>query len=172
MASADSEDYEHWPDDFVQRAAPAPSYDSHNGHHEHVYRASSKPKTPSPKPEQRIVYVQAQPERQPQAVTYPSSQHIHAYPVQYASTPDSAPIPIRDVTGGGISYTYHSAHRETYPGRGNNVWLGRTKDQVNEDNFAIAAEQSVYDSRRVVPAGMDDDQLVWVIELEGAPTLR
>lgn len=51
-------------------------------------------------------------------------------------------------------------------------WQGRTKAEVAEDDMKIAAAQGAYAPRKVVPLGLADDQVVWVVEADGATVLR
>jgi hypothetical protein len=51
-------------------------------------------------------------------------------------------------------------------------WQGRTKAEVEEDNMKIAKAEGAWDARRVEPVGLKADQMVWVVEGDGSPTLR
>ena len=51
-------------------------------------------------------------------------------------------------------------------------WQGRTRAEVDEDNMKIAAGHGAYDERKVEPKGLKPDQMVWVVEPDGAQTLR
>ncbi|CZT21294.1 uncharacterized protein RCC_07157 [Ramularia collo-cygni] len=53
-----------------------------------------------------------------------------------------------------------------------NVWQGRTKAQVQEDNMKYAKTEGAWDPRKVAPVGLADEQMCWVIELDGSHTLR
>lgn len=53
-----------------------------------------------------------------------------------------------------------------------NVWQGRTKAQVEEDNMKYAKSEGAYGKRKIAPVGLDDAQMCWVIELDGSHTLR
>lgn len=53
-----------------------------------------------------------------------------------------------------------------------NTWQGRTKAQVEEDNMKAAKTEGVWDKRKVAPVGLADEQMCWVIELDGSHTLR
>lgn len=51
-------------------------------------------------------------------------------------------------------------------------WQGRTKAEVEEDDMKIAASQGAYAERKVQPLGLADDQVVWVVEMDGGNVLR
>lgn len=51
-------------------------------------------------------------------------------------------------------------------------WQGRTKAEVEEDNMKIAKAEGACDARQVEPIGLKADQMVWIIEEDGSPTLR
>ena len=51
-------------------------------------------------------------------------------------------------------------------------WQGRSKAEVEEDNMKIASREGAYDKRKIAPVGMKDDQMMWVVELDGSHTLR
>ena len=51
-------------------------------------------------------------------------------------------------------------------------WQGRTKAEVEEDNMKIAKAQGANEQRKVEPVGLNADQMVWCVELDGNPTLR
>lgn len=53
-----------------------------------------------------------------------------------------------------------------------NVWIGRTKAQVDEDNIKIALREGVMKPNEMAPRNPKPDQLFWVVELNGNPTLR
>lgn len=53
-----------------------------------------------------------------------------------------------------------------------NVWKGRTKAEVAEDNMKYAKTEGSWDKRKIAPVGLADDQMCWVIELDGSHTLR
>lgn len=53
-----------------------------------------------------------------------------------------------------------------------NTWQGRTKAEVEEDNMKAAKKHGAWDARKVAPINMADEQLCWVIELDGSHTLR
>ena len=72
-------------------------------------------------------------------------------------------------------HVYHPMTSEPKPAAEppHNVWLGRTKEQVEEDNMKIAKKEGAYDKRKMAPADASDDQYFWVVELDGGPaTLR
>lgn len=58
------------------------------------------------------------------------------------------------------------------PAEAANEWLGRTKAQVEVDNTKIAADEKVWEKRKVVPTGLPDDQMCWVVEADASYTLR
>ena len=51
-------------------------------------------------------------------------------------------------------------------------WVGRTRAQVEEDNLKIAERENVYKYNAMKPVGAAPDQLFWVLEIDGATTLR
>ena len=51
-------------------------------------------------------------------------------------------------------------------------WQGRTKAEVEEDNMKIAQREGAYAARKVEPVGLNEDQMVWVVEVDGTHTLR
>jgi hypothetical protein len=53
-----------------------------------------------------------------------------------------------------------------------NAWQGRTKAQVDEDNMKQAKAEGAWDKRKIAPLGLADEQMCWVIELDGSHTLR
>ena len=51
-------------------------------------------------------------------------------------------------------------------------WQGRSKAEVEEDNMKIAKAEGACEARKVEPVGLKADQMVWVVEGDGSPTLR
>jgi hypothetical protein len=58
------------------------------------------------------------------------------------------------------------------PAEPTNKWQGRTKAEVEEDNTKIAADEKVWEKRKVVPTGLPDDRMCWVVEADASYTLR
>lgn len=190
----DASDYQHWSDDDDDDASgtavAAPGFDSHNGLHYHTYQPA-QPKPPSPAapkalsyPHQQIIYQypqQPQMMPQPQMMAYPPMQYTYAQPGAYAypapayygypqpAMPQPAmPQPMADY------HIYQPApakpEKPAKKSKGN-AWKGRTKAEVEEDNMKIASKEGVYDKRKVVPQ-VKDDQMMWVVEVDGSHTLR
>lgn len=178
---------EHWPDDTsgIHRVAVAsPGYDSHNGLRTHTYiTPESVPTTPKaaapaqPAYTPQVVYFQ-QPQPQlvayrpqfqyaygpPQAVAYQVPAYYQpTYPVAYPPQPE---MPAPDV------HVYQPAYAGATAVVQGNVWVGRTKAEVEEDNMKIAKNEGACDRRKVVPTGVKDDQMMWCVELDGTQTLR
>ena len=53
-----------------------------------------------------------------------------------------------------------------------NLWVGRTKAQVDEDNIKVAMRENVYKYDAMKPKDAKPDQLFWVVELDQSTTLR
>ncbi|OQO14128.1 hypothetical protein B0A48_01004 [Cryoendolithus antarcticus] len=190
-------DHEHWPEDFDMRnesAVPAEGYDSHNGLRSQIYVPAVKEATPPASP--RSLHAGPQLEH---SLTYmPYQYHPHTSPYaahfvppqggyyQYVPAPTApaapaapavptAPTPVTAVSAikEGLSYTYQPAGAtDGIAAMAPNVWLGRTKVEVEEDNKKIAAAEKVYDKRTMVPTGLPDDQMCWVVETDKSHTLR
>jgi hypothetical protein len=58
------------------------------------------------------------------------------------------------------------------PAEAAHEWLGRTKAQVDDDNTKLAADEKVWEKRKVIPTGLPDDQMCWVVEADAGYTLR
>jgi hypothetical protein len=184
---ADSEDYEHWPDGELLKVPPkaAAGYDSHNGLRSAVYvptkddddktASPATPKAVPAKPSQPQVIYTYQPF--PQMMTYP-------HPMQYAYA-SPQPMPMGMPMGGGY-YAYGAPAMPMpvmcaaapapapapYEAPKPTKFKGRTKKQVEEDNMKIAQKEGAWDKRKMQPVGVKDDQLMWVIELDGSQCLR
>jgi hypothetical protein len=186
-------DHEHWPEDFKPRATPdgvSPGYDSHNGVRMHTYvpaapstRADSPPPPPSPKEESVKAAVLTELPVQYIYAT-PDNMHTHAYvpaaaatTVTYAAVapppPAHKPAEPKAVDPAPVSntYTYHPSFSEK-PAETTYKWQGRTKAEVEEDNLKIAEDEKVWEKRKVIPAGLAPDQMIWVVEVDGSYTLR
>lgn len=179
-------EHEHWPEDFAKPAQPAAvasaGYDSRNGLRMHTYHpaSSAAPSTiahsPSPPPSPEAKSVKAVPlTNLPFQYAYvppnlpapkPVKMSTHAYVP--APAPAEEPKPAKAVPN---TYTYHPTFSEK-PAETTNKWQGRTKAEVEEDNQKIAADEKVWEKRKVVPTGLADDQMCWVVEADGAYTLR
>ncbi|KAK4501886.1 hypothetical protein PRZ48_007695 [Zasmidium cellare] len=186
---AGDEDYEHWPDEsicFTKPAAapPAPPSDNPPAPEAPKFSPALPPHfTQQPQP---LYYA-----HQPSAMTYPQPQYYSHppqgyYPPQYpqpayytygAPAPaPPAPTPAPAMAAPPANYhVYQPAGTEpkAVPGAPQaNVWLGRSKEQVEEDNMKIAKKEGAYDKRKMAPVGVKDDQFFWVVELDGKTTLR
>lgn len=53
-----------------------------------------------------------------------------------------------------------------------NIWMGRTKKQVEEDNMKIAKKQGANAKRKMAPMDVSDDQLFWVTGSDSEAELR
>ncbi|KAM0723374.1 hypothetical protein Q7P37_000360 [Cladosporium fusiforme] len=171
-------DHEHWPEDFKPApAVPAPGYDTHNGLRMQSYApASPTIKEPSPPPSSEA-------STQAASLTEIHAQYAYAPAaakvttgVNYAYVPTAAPAPAPapkpSNTANMNTFTYHPTFSEKPAVKVTNKWQGRTKGEVEEDNQKIAAEEKVWDKRKVVPTGLPDDQMCWVVEADGSYTLR
>ncbi|KAF2153500.1 hypothetical protein K461DRAFT_268062 [Myriangium duriaei CBS 260.36] len=56
-------------------------------------------------------------------------------------------------------------------GKTKQVWLGRTKAQVADDNLKMAVRENVYKYDPMKPHGAAADQLFWVVEVDGSTVL-
>lgn len=164
---AGDDDYEHWPDDNQYLTQPA------------------APKAPEPTPPPPAHFLQ-QPQPQPfyyaqPPMTYGQPQY-YSHPPQYyqytyappAPAPAPAPAAPAPVMAPANQHVYYPSGTEPKPGTGqpSNVWVGRTKEEVEEDNMKIAKKQGAYDKRKMAPVDVKDDQYFWVVELDGKTTLR
>ncbi|KAF2725210.1 hypothetical protein K431DRAFT_290897 [Polychaeton citri CBS 116435] len=52
------------------------------------------------------------------------------------------------------------------------AWVGRTKNQVDEDNMRIAKAEDAYKGCKVQPVDVSDQQFFWVVDADGTNTLR
>ncbi|KAK1090418.1 hypothetical protein LTR48_008332, partial [Friedmanniomyces endolithicus] len=180
-ANADdsSSDCDHWPDDATDlqhMAVAAPGYDSHNGLRSHIYHpaASQPPPAPSsPKvaPVPHIIYYQQPPTPQ-QAFAYPTAQYTYAtqpvgypapayyaYGAQPIAMPPPQPQPPKQEQVANY-HVYQPAYSGEPPQQQGNLWVGRTKAQVDEDNMKLAATEGAWDKRNVVPTGVEEDQMM------------
>jgi len=172
-ADDSSSDCDHWPDDAtdLQHAAvAAPGYDTHNGLRSHIYHpvASQPPPAPSsPKitPVPHIIYYQQQPAPQ-QAFAYPTAQYT------YATQPVGYPAPAYYTYGAQPIAMPPPPQQPQPPQQQGNLWVGRTKAQVDEDNMKLAATEGAWDKRKIVPTGVGEDQMMWCVEGDGSHTLR
>nr|OQO29603.1 hypothetical protein B0A51_01594 [Rachicladosporium sp. CCFEE 5018] len=190
-------DHEHWPEDFDMRnepAVPADGCDSHNGLLSQIYVPAVKEAIPPASPrslhagpqlENSLTYkpYQCHPYTSPYAGQFmlPQSgyyQYVPAPAAPAASVAPALPPPPNPITSvpainKGVSYTYHPAGATDGPAAmATNIWLGRSKAEVEEDNKKIAAAEKAYDKRTVVPTGLADDQMCWVVETDKSHTLR
>ena len=177
-------DHEHWPDDFKPAPAPAavpqPS-DPRVGVRMHCdchaapsTKADSPPPQPSPKESVKAAVLTELPVQYTSAA--PANMTPHAYvpaaaaPVTVAPAPPPAPKPAAPAPVPN-TYTYHPAVAAK-PAEATNKWQGRTRAEVEEDNLKIAAEEKAWEKRKVVPVGLANDQMCWVVEVDDTYTLR
>lgn len=186
MASTVSDDYEHWADDvslFSEAASAAPRYDSRNGLRRHTYvpadfpKEEAVPEPVAPLPAAAVVAppVQLQPPPQVQYMPCPHMQYVAHPALAYYGYPGMAapaPHPIYS----GMGYPVYQPPAATPEKKGEappeRKWQGRTKVEVQEDNMKIAAKEGAWEERKVEPIGLKEDQMVWVVELDGSHTLR
>lgn len=150
----------------------------------------------SPRPDRKIRYVYVLPNDHPappeplaqpleEEVTYePESPQTKGTKVTYCYTPASptksaakstyyttgqppAVQPPKETT-----YRYVPAGAGTAQQNDNLPWVGRTKAQVDEDNMKIAFNQGVGKEHKVAPVDTKEDEVFWVVELDGSQTLR
>jgi hypothetical protein len=112
-----------------------------------VVVAAPKPKAKTPEPV-------AAP-----ATSAPAPANFHVY------TPSFSVVPVEGVVAAAVAV---EEPKQPQP----NTWQGRTKAQVEEDNMKFAKSEGVWDKRKVAPIGLADEQMCWVIELDGSHTLR
>jgi len=177
-------DHEHWPDDF-KPAPPAvpPGPEFPHGVHMHCHchaapsaKADSPPPPPSPPKEIKATVLTELPVQYTYAA--PANMSTHQYvPAAAAATftvaappappapKPAAPAPVPN------TYTYHPSYAAP-PAEATNKWQGRTRAEVEEDNLKIAADEKVWEKRKVVPVGLADDQMCWVVEVDSSYTLR
>jgi hypothetical protein len=194
-------EHEHWPEDFKPAPAVASAgYDTHNGLRMHSYqpatiaapsiaapstKATSPPPSLSPPPS---------PEKSVKAAVLTKFAVQYAYPPQepvkmathtqsYVSVP--APVAVAPASVAPSAKTAAPKASEPVPNtfvyepkftekpaEASNKWQGRTKAEVEEDNAKIAADEKVWEKRKVVPTGLPDDQMCWVVEDDASYTLR
>lgn len=177
-------DHEHWPDDFKPAPAPtvmAPAFDPRAGVRMHCQchaapstKVDSPPPPPSPKESVKAAVLTELPVQYTYAA--PANMTTHAYvpaaaaTVTVAPTPPPAPKPAAPAPVPN-TYTYHPAVAAP-PAEATNKWQGRTRAEVEEDNLKIAADEKVWEKRKVVPVGLANDQMCWVVEADNGYTLR
>lgn len=186
-------DHEHWPDDFKPAPAPtaaSPRSEAQNGVRMTCHcpaapstKADSPPPPPSPKEEIKTTVLTEVPVQYVYQV--PTKMSTHAYvPAQGGATitvaapppapapaPPSPPKTAKPADPVSNTYTYHPTF-SAKPVETTNKWQGRTKAEVEEDNLKIAADEKVWEKRKVVPVGLAADQMCWVVEPNGGFTLR
>ncbi|EME43445.1 hypothetical protein DOTSEDRAFT_35705 [Dothistroma septosporum NZE10] len=120
------------------------------------------------------------PTGQPQPVYYaapPAGSPPAPQYYTYATAPASiaAPAPIATAPSKSANFHVYQPQTEKSAKAGateGNVWIGRTKQQVEEDNMKIAKKAGAYNGRKVAPVVDDDSQLFWVCEPDGSQSLR
>lgn len=177
---AGDEDHEHWPEDHHCFTRPA------------VVAPPPAPEAPTDWPALPTSFTQ-QPQpvyyaHDPSAMTYPQPQYYSHppqsyYPPQYpqpayytyTAPAPAAPAPPAMAAPPANYHVYQPAGTEpkTVPcAPYANTWLGRSKEQVEEDNMKIAKKEGAYDKRKMAPVDVKDDQYFWVVELDGKTSLR
>jgi len=190
-------EHEHWPEDFKPAPAVAsPGYDTQNGLRMHSYQpntaapstkaASPSPSlSPPPSPEKSVkaaVLTEI-----PVQYAYPLAEpikmgtHTHAYvsapaPATVAAAPASVAPSAKTAAPrasepASNTFVYEPKFSEK-PAEAANKWQGRTKAEVEEDITKIAADDKVWEKRKVVPTGLANDQMCWVVEADASYTLR
>jgi hypothetical protein len=187
-------EHEHWPEDFKPAPAVAsPGYDTQNGLRMHNYQpatattvAAPSTKAASPSPS---LSPPPSPEKSVKAAVLTEFAVQYAYPPQepvkmathtqaYVSVP--APVTVAPSAKTAApkasepvpnTFVYEPKFSEK-PAEAANKWQGRTKAEVEEDNTKIAADDKVWEKRKVVPTGLPDDQMCWVVEADASYTLR
>ncbi|KAK0265022.1 hypothetical protein B0A54_09188 [Friedmanniomyces endolithicus] len=191
-ADDSSSDCDHWPDDATDLqhvAVAAPGYDSYNGLRSHIYHPASSQPPPAPSspkvtPVPHIIYYQQPPPSQ-QAFAYPTAQYTYAtqpvgYPAPayytYGAQPIAMPPPQKQEQPQPQQVADYHVYQPAYSGEPPQpqgiVWVGRTKAQVDEDNMKLAATEGAWDKRKIVPTGVEEDQMMWCVEGDGSHTLR
>ncbi|KAK6430668.1 hypothetical protein LTR95_013178 [Oleoguttula sp. CCFEE 5521] len=173
-----------------ESAVQAEGYDSRNGLCSQIYvpvkettpLASPRSLHARPQLEHSLTYVpyQYHPHTSPYAAHFMPPQggyyqYVPAPTAPAAPVAPTAPAPVTAVPAitEGLSYTYHPAGAtDGSAAMATNIWLGRTKAEVEEDNKKIAATEKVYDKRTMVPTGLSDDQMCWVVGTDKSHTLR
>ena len=157
-----------------------------------------QPKVQPVQPVQPIPYAyqppapaQAAPQVQYVTCYPPTQQYTYGYPIQNGGVPQMAyPAPAYygypmggANQGGAMPYCppgfnpvyapAPAAAAEEKPKKPEpRKWQGRTVAEVEEDNMKIAAREGAYAARKVQPVGLKEDQMVWVVEVDGSHTLR
>lgn len=182
VADDSGSDHEHWPEDFkTSDAIAAPGYDSNNGLRMHTYHATAPvAKEPSPPPSPKESVKAAPLTQVPAQYAYVPAPAPNMSGYVYAAVP--APAQVVAPAPASVAapkpeepnntYTYHPTFTEKPAVKETYKWQGRTKGEVQEDNLKIAAEEKVWEKRKVVPTGLATDQMCWVVEVDGNYTLR
>lgn len=160
-------DHEHWPEDFNPTPAVATSgHDTHNGVHMSSYQpavpVAMEASSPPPSPDKSV---KAAP------LTHAPLQYVYAPAVPKMTGHTVAAAPAPKAADPNV-YTYHPTFSAPAPTPETNKWQGRTTSEVEEDNVKIAAAEKVWEKRKVVPTGLADDQMCWVVAGESSYTLR
>jgi len=94
-------------------------------------------------------------------------QQYHCYPTGPGAT---AGAPQAALPSSNSSGEVSKTNKETKTSK--NLWVGRTKAQVDEDNIKVAMRENVYKYDAMKPKDAKPDQLFWVVELDQSTTLR
>ncbi|GAB7360580.1 hypothetical protein MBLNU230_g0463t1 [Neophaeotheca triangularis] len=175
-----------------KQAPPSPKAESIKT--EIVYVEDAQPT--APKPERKIRYIYVLPKDHPappepvvqpeEEVTYIEQEQakVEDSRVTYCYTPsspvESAPKSTYYTYGKSpaaqppkeSTYQYVPAVPGAAPQSENLPWTGRTKAQVEEDNMKIAFNENVNRERKMAPVDTKEDEVFWVVELDGSQTLR
>ncbi|KAK4623310.1 uncharacterized protein CLAFUR5_07387 [Fulvia fulva] len=144
--------------------------------------AHMMPQQPQPQYYSHGQAVYAMPPGQPQPVYYaappagprPAPQY-YTYATAPVPTPAPAPAPASAKPAKSANFHVYqpmSEKSEKAAVSDGNMWLGRTKQQVEEDNMKIAKKAGAYDKRKIAPIVEDDNTLFWVNELDKTQTVR
>ncbi|GAB7342766.1 hypothetical protein MBLNU457_g0906t1 [Dothideomycetes sp. NU457] len=142
-------------------------------------------------------YQQAPPQYRYRQYYYPDkpTQMAHPQQYQYAYHPQHSPVPSQ----GSGPYTYYcypsgepvtvvekkeepkpkavekKAEKKESPKKAKvdkNIWMGRTKAEVDYDNYVIASREGVFRFDEMQPKNAQPGTLFWVVELDNTTTLR
>ncbi|KAF2864559.1 hypothetical protein K470DRAFT_267394 [Piedraia hortae CBS 480.64] len=174
--------YEHWRDDAsLLKAAPAPvpGWDTHNGLRAFKYypaKAKTDDTSTVASVTTKAATVKADPPAapiNPQDMVMPYAcnpmMSMNCMPPMYYP---ACPMPVGFYPYPHVQVPEPAKPFVTYVPPKPNKWQGRTKRQVAKDNMEIATREGAYDKRKIIPAGVPDDQIMWCEELDGSHTIR
>jgi hypothetical protein len=150
-----NEDHEHWANDspmWQAYGSAAPGYDANNGLHSHTYHPSHN------------VLQQASHTQPPVYQAYPAAGSLepqyYAQGSHYMTYPTGHYLPVAPAWPQQSAVYVTGYHAVSTPQ--SNVYYGRTKAQVDEDNMKLAAREGANDPRKIQPVGVKDSQYFWV----------